>query len=50
MTVYDNMAFALMLKKTPKDEIDKAVREAARILELEKVLDRRPSQISGGQR
>ena len=50
MTVYDNMAFALMLKKTPKDEIDKAVREAARILELEKVLDRRPSQLSGGQR
>ena len=50
ITVYDNMAFALMLKKTPKDEIDKAVREAARILELEKVLDRRPSQLSGGQR
>ncbi|MBR0151611.1 MAG: sn-glycerol-3-phosphate ABC transporter ATP-binding protein UgpC [Synergistaceae bacterium] len=50
MTVYDNMAFALMLKKTPKAEIDKAVREAARILELEKVLDRRPSQLSGGQR
>ncbi len=50
MTVYDNMAFALMLKKTPKSEIDKAVREAARILELEKVLDRRPSQLSGGQR
>ncbi len=50
MTVYDNMAFALMLKKTPKDEIDKAVKEAARILELEKVLDRRPSQLSGGQR
>ena len=50
MTVYDNMAFALMLKKTPKDEIDKAVREAARILELEKVLDRKPSQLSGGQR
>lgn len=50
MTVYDNMAFALMLKKTPKNEIDKAVKEAARILELEKVLDRRPSQLSGGQR
>ena len=50
MTVYDNMAFALMLKKTPKAEIDKAVRDAARILELEKVLDRRPSQLSGGQR
>ena len=50
MTIYDNMAFALKLKNTPKDEIDKAVREAARILELEKVLDRRPSQLSGGQR
>ena len=50
MTVYDNMAFALMLKKTPKAEIDKAVHEAARILELDKVLDRRPSQLSGGQR
>ncbi len=50
MTVYENMAFALKLKKTPQDEIDKAVREAARILELEKVLERRPSQLSGGQR
>ena len=50
MTVYDNMAFALKLKKTPQAEIDKAVKEAARILELEKVLDRRPSQLSGGQR
>ena len=50
MTIYDNMAFALKLKNTPKDEIDKAVREAAKILELEKVLDRRPSQLSGGQR
>ena len=39
-----------MLKKPPKSEIDKAVREAARILELEKVLDRRPSQLSGGQK
>ncbi len=50
MTVYDNMGFALKLKKTPKDQIDKAVREAAKILELEKVLDRRPAQLSGGQR
>ena len=50
MTIYDNMAFALKLKNVPKDEIDKAVREAARILELEKVLDRKPSQLSGGQR
>ena len=40
MTVYDNMAFGLKLRKVPKDEIDKAVREAARILDLEKLLDR----------
>ena len=50
MTVYDNMAFALKLKKTPKDEIDKAVKEAARILELDQVLKRKPAQLSGGQR
>lgn len=50
MSVYDNMAFALKLKKVPKDEIDKAVNEAARILELEKVLKRKPAQLSGGQR
>ena len=42
MTVYDNMAFGLKLRKVPKDEIDKAVREAARILDLEKLLDRKP--------
>ena len=41
MTVYDNMAFGLKLRKVPKDEIDKKVREAARILDLEKLLDRR---------
>ena len=40
MTVYDNMAFGLKLRKVPKDEIDKKVREAARILDLEKLLDR----------
>ena len=42
MTVYDNMAFGLKLRKVPKDEIDKAVREAARILDLDKLLDRKP--------
>ena len=50
MTVYDNMAFSLKLKKTPKDEIDRAVREAARILDLEQLLDRKPRALSGGQR
>ena len=50
MTVYDNMAFGLKLRKVPKDQIDKAVREAARILELEKLLDRKPKALSGGQR
>ena len=50
MTVYDNMAFGLKLRKVPKDEIDKAVREAARILDLEKLLDRKPKALSGGQR
>ena len=50
MTVYDNMAFGLKLRKVPKDQIDKAVREAARILDLEKLLDRRPKALSGGQR
>ena len=50
MTVYDNMAFGLKLRKVPKPEIDKAVREAARILDLEKLLDRKPKALSGGQR
>ena len=50
MTVFDNMAFGLKLRKTPKDEIDKKVREAARILDLEKLLDRKPKALSGGQR
>jgi multiple sugar transport system ATP-binding protein len=50
MTVYDNMAFGLQLRKTPKEQIDKAVKEAARILDLERFLDRRPGQLSGGQR
>ena len=50
MTIYDNMAFSLKLRKVPKDEIDQKVRKAARILDLEQLLDRRPSQLSGGQR
>ena len=50
MTVYDNMAFGLKLRKVPKDQIDQQVREAARILDLEKLLDRKPKALSGGQR
>ena len=50
MTVYENMAFALKLRKVPKDEIDKKVREAAEILDITKYLDRKPKALSGGQR
>ena len=50
MTVYDNMAFGLKLRKIPKDEIDRMVKEAAKILDLEKLLDRKPKALSGGQR
>src|ERR1043166_4407030 len=50
MRVYDNMAYGLRNRRTPKDEIEKRVREAARILEIEQLLDRRPRQLSGGQR
>lgn len=50
MTVYDNMAFSLKMKKKNKDEIKVRVEEAAKILELESVLDRKPKQLSGGQR
>ena len=50
MSVYDNMAFGLKLRKVPKDEIDKMVKEAAKILDLEKLLDRKPKALSGGQR
>ncbi|MCI5595879.1 MAG: sn-glycerol-3-phosphate ABC transporter ATP-binding protein UgpC [Lachnospiraceae bacterium] len=50
MTVYDNMAFGLKLRKVPKPEIDKMVKEAAKILDLEKLLDRKPKALSGGQR
>ncbi len=50
MTVYDNMAFGLKLRKVPKDEIDKMVRNAAKILDLTQLLDRKPKALSGGQR
>ena len=50
MTVYDNMAFALKLRKTPKAEIDKKVREAAEILGITEYLNRKPKALSGGQR
>jgi len=50
MTVYDNMAFGLKLRKTPKDEIKKRVEDAAEILGIGTLLDRRPRQLSGGQR
>ncbi|MDQ3697332.1 MAG: sn-glycerol-3-phosphate ABC transporter ATP-binding protein UgpC [Gemmatimonadota bacterium] len=50
MSVYDNMAFALKLRKLPKAEIESRVRQAADILGLQGVLDRRPKQLSGGQR
>ena len=50
MTVYDNMAFGLKLRKKPKDEIDKLVREAAKILGIEQLLNRKPKALSGGQR
>ena len=50
MTVYDNMAFGLKLRKVPTDEIDKMVKEAAKILEIEHLLDRKPKALSGGQR
>ena len=50
MTVYKNIAFGLELRKTPKDEIDRRVHEAAKILEIEHLLDRKPKALSGGQR
>ena len=50
MTVYDNMAFGLKLRKTPKEEIDRRVREAAKILDIDQCLDRKPKALSGGQR
>jgi multiple sugar transport system ATP-binding protein len=50
MSVYQNMAFGLKLRKVPKAEIDQRVREAARILDIEHLLDRKPKALSGGQR
>jgi len=50
LSVYDNIAFGLRLRKTPKDEIDRRVREAARVLGLEQYLERKPRALSGGQR
>jgi len=50
MSVYDNMGFALKLKKVPKEEIDKKVREVAEILDITQYLDRKPKALSGGQR
>ncbi len=50
MSVYDNMAYGLKNRKTPKDEIERRVQEAARILAIEPFLERRPRQLSGGQR
>ena len=47
MTVFDNMAFGLKLRKVPKDEIKRKVEEAAKILDLEKLLDRKPKALSG---
>jgi multiple sugar transport system ATP-binding protein len=50
MSVYENMAFGLRIKKVPKDEIDRRVKDAAKILDIEKLLDRKPKALSGGQR
>lgn len=50
MTVYGNMAYALKIRKMPKDEIDKKVHEVAKILEIEHLLDRKPAALSGGQK
>jgi len=50
LTVYENIAFGLRLRGTPKDEIDKRVRNAARVLALDEFLDRKPRALSGGQR
>ncbi len=50
MTVYDNLAYPLKLRKVPKAERDQRVREAARVLDIEQFLDRKPKALSGGQR
>ena len=50
MTVFDNMAFGLKLRKTPKQEIERRVHEAAKVLDIEHLLNRKPKALSGGQR
>ena len=50
MSVFDNMAFSLKLRKLPKDEIDQKVKDAAKTLEISELLDRKPKALSGGQR
>nr|HPM08114.1 ATP-binding cassette domain-containing protein [Bacilli bacterium] len=50
MTIYDNMAFGLKIRRLPKSEIDRRVHEAAQILEIEEQLERKPKTLSGGQR
>lgn len=50
MNVYDNMAFGLKMRKTSKDEMNRRVNKAAKILDIEKLLDRKPKELSGGQR
>jgi multiple sugar transport system ATP-binding protein len=50
MSVYDNMAFGLKLRKVPRQQIDEMIHEAARILDIEALLERKPKQLSGGQR
>ena len=49
MTVFENMSYGLKIQKTPKDEINSRVKEAAEILELSELLERKPNQLSGGQ-
>ncbi|MBI5579855.1 MAG: sn-glycerol-3-phosphate ABC transporter ATP-binding protein UgpC [Deltaproteobacteria bacterium] len=50
MTVYDNMAFSLKMRKVPKREIDQAIRRTSELLRIDQLLDRKPGQLSGGQR
>jgi len=50
MKVFDNMAFALKIQKAPRDEIERRVGEAAQLLGIENLLERKPAQLSGGQR
>ena len=50
MTVYDNMSFSLKMRKVPKDEIDRTIKQTADLLRIDQLLDRKPGQLSGGQR